>query len=144
MNSYRKKYLFSSIFLFYFIVYAISPLSYPCTAKKIAGNFRSSDKTSCLSKDLDIFFWELICTKLVSRKDVSHSSSTARILFRKARAILPEDLNTKIVDSEDVSIAEGYLAPVSYPLSKLAILYYGQGPLEEHRLLHSGPSPPSV
>jgi len=143
MNSYKKKYLFSSIFLFYFIVYAISPLSYPYTAKKTGGKFRSSDKTSCLSKDLDIFFWELICTKLVPKKAVPHSSSTT-ILLRKARAILPEDLSLKIIDSKDVSVAEGCLVPVSYPSSKLAMLFDGQSPLEEHRLLHSGPSPPSV
>jgi hypothetical protein len=144
MNSYRKKYIYITIFLFYFIVYAISPLSYSYTAKKITGNFSAADRTCCLSKDIDIFLWELACTELISRKAVSHPNSTATILLKKALIILPEDLNTKIVHSEDVSVAEDCLAPVVYPLGKLAIFFDGRGPIEEHRILHSGPSPPPV
>jgi hypothetical protein len=144
MNSYNKKYIFSTIFLLYFIVFAISPLSYSYTARKMARNFSAPDKVFCLSKGIDIFFWELICKKLVSKNDISHSDSPATIFFRKARAILSEDITTKIVHFEDVSVAKSYVAPVAYPLSKLAILFDGQDPLQKHRPLLSGPSPPSA
>ncbi len=143
MNSYKKRDFVSSLFLFYFIVYAVSPLSYSYTAKKVVGNFSAPDTTSCVSKDIDIFFWELICTKLASKREVPNSNSIT-ILFRKARAILPKDINIEIMHSEDLYVAEGYLVPVSYPLSTLAILFRGQGQLEDYPPMHSGPSPPSV
>jgi hypothetical protein len=121
MNSNKKRHIFSMIFLVYFVVFAISPLSYPYTAKKMAQNFSAFDRTSCLSKGIDIFFVEFICAKLVSGKGVPHSAASSAIILRKERAVLPEDVNTKIVNFEDISAAETHVAPVAYPLSRLAI-----------------------
>lgn len=144
MSLFKKRYIFSLVFLFYFLIYAISPLSYTFTAKKAFRSFSDAEKTHCISKNIDIFLWELICENLVSKKNIPHSDSTDRIFFRKARAILPEDFNTRIVHLEDISIAESLpVLSVSSP-SGLPILSDAACLLQEYDHLYSGHSPPSV
>lgn len=144
MSLFKKKYIFNLVVLFYFLIYAISPLSYTYTARKAFRNFGDADKPHCVSGNIDIFLWELISKDLVFRNHIPHSDSTDRIFFRKARAILPEDFNTRIVHLEDISIAESLpVLSVSFP-SGLPVLLKAACPLQEYEHLYSGHSPPSV
>jgi hypothetical protein len=142
MNSYNKKNVFSIIFLLYFVLFAISPLYCSYSAKKIA-YLISPNNTSCTKENINIFFGEPVCNKF-SKKDISHSNATVTILLIKSRAILPEDTSTGVAHFEGISAAESCIVPVAYPISKLAILFDGQDPLQDHRPLQSGPSPPSA
>jgi hypothetical protein len=142
MNLYNKKNIFSIIFLLYFIVFVISPLYCSYSAKRIA-YLISPDNASCAKDNINISFGEPVCYK-VSRKDISHSNATVTILLIKSRAVLPEDANARITHFEDISVTEGCAVPGEYPLGKLEILFDGQDPLQDHRPLQSGPSPPSA
>jgi hypothetical protein len=144
MSLFKKRYIFSLVILFYFLIYAISPLSYTFTAGKALGSFSDAGKTHFISKNIGIFLWELICENLVSKKNIPHTGSTDRIFFKKARAILPEDFNAKIIHLEDISIAGSLpFLSVASP-SGLPVLSDAAFPLQEYDHLYSGHSPPSV
>jgi|WetSurSiteA1Bulk_404760.scaffolds.fasta_scaffold12277_1 hypothetical protein len=147
MNLHKKKYLFNIFtfgFLFYFIIYAISPLSYNFTAKKVFRNISVSDNPHCLSDNINIFFWELICKYLVPKSNDNQSNSTDRILFKKARAILPEDITARIVHAEDISLDRSFPVLPASPPSGFAFLADTTAPLQDYNPLYSGLSPPSA
>jgi hypothetical protein len=143
MKSHGKKYIFSLLFLLSFLIYAVSPLSYPFAAKWSSRSARSADRAHHLH-NLNILFWELICAKLDSKKDHPDADSTSRVLFRKARAILPQDANSRIFCLEDVVVSENHAVFLAASLSGSSI------PLDEleqrqvYLSAHSGLSPPSV
>lgn len=136
MNLSGKKNIFSLIFLSYFFIYALSPLSYTFTAK--------NDKAPHVTHNLNIFLWELVFTELVSRNDTSHTNSTDSILFRKARAILPQDTNTRNLPLENASAAESNSILFEKPLLRLAILFDSRSPSQDFCPFNSGLSPPAV
>jgi len=144
MSLYKKKYIFSLVFLFYFFIYAISPLSYTFTAKKAFRNVNFSGSPHCISENTNIFFWEIICKNLVAKSNNHQSNSTDRILFKKARAILPEDITTRIVHAEDITLDGSPPALPASLLSGFAILADTATPLQNYNPLYSGPSPPSA
>jgi hypothetical protein len=144
MNLYKKKNRFSVVFLFSFFIYAVSPLSYTFAAKKALINFSVSGNPHCISENINIFFWELICENLVPKSNTHQSDSTDRILFRKARAILPEDINTRIAHVEDISLDGSLPVLPASPLSGFTVFADTAGPLQDYNPLYSGPSPPSA
>ena len=143
-NLYKKKYILTPGFILYFFIYAISPLSHSLSTKNIIGTFPARDGAPGLSTSVNIFVWELICSKLSSGNTASSSDSNDRILFRKARAILPPDTNIKIAHLESVSVVESKFICFDHSLSRLAIPVDRRSPLQDYRPLHSGLSPPAV
>jgi hypothetical protein len=143
MSLYRKKYILTFGFIFYFFIYAISPLSHSLSAKNFINKFAAQDSAPGFSTSANIYVWDLICSRLVFGNTAS-SDSTDRILFRKARAILPSDTNFKIAHLENASVADSFFIPFDHSLSRLAGTLDRRSPLQDYRPLYSGLSPPAV
>jgi len=101
------------IFLAYFLVYAVSPLSRPINVQHAHESY-SSGCTGLTAGNLHIFVWEVIFSKFVSETtaDSTPGDPVVRVLLKKVRAILPEDISVKIISPEKTAVFEG---PVLLP-----------------------------
>ncbi len=132
------------LLLVYFVVYAVSPLSYTYTAGKIVDKICGTNGSSAFAETLNIFLLEVICAKIEAKNDADQTNSTARVLIRKARAILPENTNLRSSPFDSVSLS-GYVTSCCYSsLSKVVDHSNEQHSTCEFNPLHSGPAPPSV
>ena len=66
----NKQVILSSLFLIYYVVYAISPLSYTFSVKKIVDRIGAANKMSASFNNLNIFLLEVICAKIDPTKDI--------------------------------------------------------------------------
>jgi hypothetical protein len=91
----NKGRLFSSLFFFYFIVYAISPLTYTFPDKKPCENGLEVSKAPLAAKSIRVFLWEIIMGKAAARKDGAHEQTNDdTIIVRKKRALMSESAAT--------------------------------------------------
>lgn len=134
----------SALFVILFSFYAISPLSCTFSDDGIVKNSIIPYSAPSFSGNVRIFFWELICSKLVSVKDCARTASTDRILISKVRAVVSGNPISEVTHSEYSLIPEG----ISYQASLLAeIIFFAletTKPPESVFLLYSGLSPPLV
>lgn len=132
-----------AFFLAYFLVYAISPLSRTLTPQN-APELASSNSANYSTSHLHIFIWEVIFSRLTHSYDTNNDKEGAgvRVLIKKARAILPEDISKKGSSQERASLIESlFFSPVQISLqcftedeSRQPLLVIGS--------LYSGHSPP--
>lgn len=131
------------LFLLYFLVYAISPLSHTLTPQN-SYQLHSSNELNASTNNLRIFMWEIIFSKLTgsdeSRND--HDSSENRVLLRKARAILPENISGKSISQERASLVESLAIPRAQTSSLYLMIDEVRQPAGAINSLYSGNSPP--
>jgi hypothetical protein len=138
----NKRVILSSLCLIYFVVYAISPLSYTYTVKKIVDTIRTAHETPDSGKSVNIFLLEVICAKIDTKKDVGQSNSTVTVFIRKARAILPEIINSKFASIGNLTLIED-VSSHSYNSSLGRLVSFNQQKVRwQSNPLHSGLSPP--
>ncbi len=139
--SLRHEKIFRSLFIFYFLFYAVSPLSY---------HFSHLEDTPVISKKagygangLRLFLGELLWSKLFHQGKSTESSDNNRILIKKARAI-PSSNNDITKLKGGYAILSGNLRVFSsIPLSAETVNY----PHLYHVVFYrefSGLSPPFV
>ncbi len=127
------------LLLIYFVIYAISPLSY--TTNKTAEGICAAKRPSDSETNLNIFLLEVICSKM-DAKNTDHASSTGRVLTKKIRAILPEDANS-IFEPLGLATSFAYISSLSDTSSSgLPVCGNKQNAVCELNPLHSGPAPP--
>jgi hypothetical protein len=86
--SFKIRRILKFLFLFYFVVYALSPLCYPFTQTKEAVLVSKETKTDF--QDIRLFLWQTVWQKVIPQEE--SSDNTGDICFiRKTRAILGSD-----------------------------------------------------
>ena len=139
-----KRFILRLLFLILFSFYTISPISYAYASENIGKNIYNPDETHSLSKKISIYLWELIYTQLVSTEDASDTDSTARLLLKKKRAIIPKNLTPTSAHLENFSLAENYSVLPSCSPIRFFIEHNASKPFRGAQSLHSGHSPPQI
>ncbi|MBU4321413.1 MAG: hypothetical protein L6246_07965 [Thermodesulfovibrionales bacterium] len=132
------------LFFILFSFYTISPISYAYASETIGENIYNSDETHSHSKKISIYLWELIYTQLVSTDDADDTDSTARLLLKKKRAIIPKNVTPTSAHLENFSLAENYFVLPSHSLVRFFIEHNASKPFRGAQSLHSGHSPPQI
>ncbi len=140
----HKQVILSSLFLVYFVVYAISPLSYTYDVKKIVGSVGYANGMSASLNSLTIFLVEVIRAQLDSMKELDHTNSTVTVLISKNRAVLPENVSIKFTPSENVWLFGQITLFFDNSRSRLFVSCEDGNSSLEFNPLHSGPAPPSA
>lgn len=140
----NKQSLICCLFLAYFVCYAVSPLSLTFNIKKNAGNEYVAYEAASSYTSLRILLLEIICAKIDERKAADQDDSTARVLIRKARVILPENVYSRFLLLGHLSFHDNMPLLVYNSSSRLSASSDEQTTLCEFYALHSGPSPPSL
>jgi hypothetical protein len=106
-----KKKLFSFFFCFYFVVYAISPLTYTVAEKRAFESRFASAKASSSIKSIHVFLWELIVKRVATREESAQDHASGTIIVRKKRALLPENAAAKLLSFDAATLAEDRYVP---------------------------------
>ena len=93
-----------SLFFLVFVFYAVSPLSYTYNPKNAEDSLVIPEGAESCAGRFTILVWELIWTKLGTTGSEDHADSGVKILFRKARAILPDDVNKQAAAHAPISL----------------------------------------
>jgi hypothetical protein len=94
------------LFFVLYLFYAVSPLSYTCAFKNLDYGLYVKETPRLSVTELNIFVWELIWSKLRAGESEDCPDSGVKILFRKARAILPEDVTKQLASQVPLSLQE--------------------------------------
>ena len=138
----NKQTIICCLFLIYYIVYAISPLSSTYTYKNIVEGISTANGTADPQKRLNIFLLELIYSRIDAKKDADQNNETERVLIRKARAILPENANSRFAPLVTLALFEGLNLLSDNSVSGSLVSSNQQKPKWQFNTLHSGLSPP--
>jgi hypothetical protein len=140
----NKQVILSSLFLAYYVVYAISPLSYTCSVKRIVDRLDGTSGMPASSNNLHIFLMDAICAKMDSINENDTTNSTVTLLLTKKRAVLPENTCLKFAPSVNVCLFE-HIASFSDSSPSRLLVSSGIGSsIGEFDPLHSGPAPPAA
>jgi hypothetical protein len=138
----KTKQIIISLSLFCFIVYAISPLSYP-------GSFNNAEQTSYVQqnskisfKNIRIYFLNIFLSKFSSETNRDHASS--RILLKKLRAILQSQADTKKIPLDILKISGYFSVFNSNPWFNKNNREDVTKPYQNFLFVFSGRSPPSL
>jgi len=132
------------LFFIVFSFYTISPISYVYASENIEKNIHNSDETYSPSKKISIYLWELIYTQLVSTDDAADTDSTARLLLKKKRAIIPKNVTPISAHIENFSLVENYFVLPSCSPIMFFVEHNASKPFRGAQSLHSGHSPPRI
>jgi hypothetical protein len=138
----NKQVILSSLCLIYFFVYAISPLSYTYTVKEIVDTICTANETFDSGKNPNIFLLEVICAKIDTKKKISQINSTVTVFIRKARAILPEIVNSRFASVETLKLSEDISSLSDNSSSRQLVSFNQQKFRWQFNPPHSGLSPP--
>ena len=138
----NKQVILSSLFLIYYVVYAISPLSYTFSVKKIVDRIGAAKGITASLNNLNILLLETICAKIDPKKETDHANSTARVLIRKTRAILPENINSRVAPLGTHTLFEDVCSLSDNSVSGRLVYSRQQKSGWQFNALHSGLSPP--
>jgi hypothetical protein len=144
MPANRKVYqVVLSLFLFYFVVYAVSPLSHMGPVNAADGHVYVEQRKSVSFKSAEIFFLEILLSSFNDREDADNSTSRF-VLFKKIRAVVQSltDAKYKLVkisgNVENQSVSDVVLFTIAE--------VRGSSPKPYHGFLavFSGLSPPAA
>lgn len=137
-----KRLVLRLLFFILFSFYTISPISYAYTSENVGGNIHNSGETHSLSKKISIYLWDLFYTQLASKDGADDTDSTAMLLLKKKRAIIPKNLTPTSAHLENFSLTENYFVLPSCSPIMVFIESSASKPFRGARSLHSGLSPP--
>lgn len=139
-----KRFILRLLFFILFSFYTISPISYAYASENIGKNVHHPDETHLLSEKISIYLWELIYTQLVATGNADDTGSTARLLLKKKRAIIPKNVTSISAHLETFSLAENYfILPFCSPI-RFFIEHNASKPFRGAQSLHSSLSPPRI
>ncbi|MGO9015424.1 MAG: hypothetical protein ACLQF0_10630 [Dissulfurispiraceae bacterium] len=137
----NKQIVLSSLFIIYYVVYAISPLSYTYDVKRIVGDIGDADGMSASLNNFSIFLVEVVCDQIDSVNEFDHTNSTVTVLISKKRAVLPDNASVKFAPSENLWLF-GHITIFFASRSRLLVSSDDGNSSLEFNPLHSGPAPP--
>lgn len=138
----NKQVFLSSLLLVYYVVYAISPLSYSFSVKKIVDRIGVANRMNASFNNLNILLLEVICSKIDPKKESDHTNSTVRVLIRKTRAILPDNFNLRLAPLGNLTLFEDFCLLFDNFSSRRLFSSKQQKSRWQFNPLHSGLSPP--
>jgi hypothetical protein len=94
MLAYKKNKIIVFLFLLYFVVYAISPLSHIGPVNSADEHTYVEQKKAVSFKNVQIFFLDIFFSSFTGREDADDSSSRL-VLFKKIRAVVQSLTDTK-------------------------------------------------
>ena len=137
-----KKRLFTLLFFLYYIVYAVSPLTYTFPEQKNLEKSRESSPASPVVLGVRLFLWELVMEKVGSPDETEPDHSDDTVLIKKKRALLPENAATRLMPFDTASIPKNHYAP-PVPIGNLTAGHAAfHGTREGYSWLYAGHSPP--
>lgn len=143
MSRPNKRALFGLLYCVYFLLYATSPLSYSHAAEISLDNIDTWDKASLVSREIKLFFWELLCSEITLERAVPAPDTSFGVLLRKKRAVISDNgLSGPKLLKNAVSIVESGFSPASYPSSSLEESFNLSGPSQHLLCYRCGLSPP--
>lgn len=136
----RKRYIFTFLFLAYFLLYAVSPLCYANDILSEEGLITHSTKHN--TKNIRVI-WELILSGLFQKENPEDSRSGAHFFIKKARAVLSSSNILKTAQQESES---SYLSNFNFSGEVFPPLYHSVNiaPQKGFYRSFSGLSPPRV
>ncbi len=140
----NKQSFICGLFLVYFVCYAISPLSLTCTAKQVVDEQYTANGAVTSCTGLRIFLLEIICAGIDEKKTADQDNSTVRVLIRKARGIMPENVYARFFPLGNFVLYHDISLFSYHSSSRLLASSDKQETFCEFNPLHSGPAPPSV
>jgi hypothetical protein len=138
----NKQVILSFLFLAYYVIYAISPLSYTCGVKRIVDRLDGTNGMPASLNNLHIFLMDAICAKMDSINENDTTNSTVTLLLSKKRAVLPENSCLKFVHSDNLCLFEHITSSFDNSPSRLPVSSGIGSSVGEFNSLHSGPAPP--
>ena len=137
----KSRYL-SALLVALFSFYAISPLSCTFADGGIAEKSIASHTLPSVARNVQIFFWEIICSQFASADDCRSPAPTDRIFIRKARAVTNINSNYHMTHLSVSAIPENLRRSVALRADESSFVGHAGKPLSGILLLYSGLSPP--
>jgi hypothetical protein len=143
MLAYRKNRIILFLFLLYFTVYAISPLSHMGPVNSADGFACVEQKKSSSFKDVQIFFLDIFFSSFTDREDADDSTSRL-VLFKKIRAVVQSltDIKYKLVKISGNVENQSFSDVVPFTIRELR--ESSPKPYDSFLAFFSGLSPPAV
>jgi hypothetical protein len=139
----KKKQIRLFIFLLYFVVYAISPLSHMGSFNLADQHIYFKQKKPASFKNVQIFFLEIFFSNFNDRENANDSSSR-RILFKKTKAVIQSLLDTKYKLAKISGNVENQLGADVVPFTVREVQESSLKPYDNFLDVFSGLSPPSA
>ncbi|RJQ39016.1 MAG: hypothetical protein C4550_05875 [Nitrospiraceae bacterium] len=139
-----KRFILRLLFLILFSFYTISPLSYVYASENTEKNIHNSDETYSLSEKFSIYLWELIYTQLASTDNDEDTDTTARLLLKKKRAVIPKNVTPQSPHLKNFSLPENYLFFSSRSPIRFFIEHNASKSFSGAQPLYPGLSPPRI
>ncbi len=137
-----KKRLFTLLFFLYYIVYAISPLTYTFLEQKNLENKRESSPASPVVKHIRLFLWELVMENVASPAETEPDHTGDTVIIKKKRALLPENAAAKLLLFDTASIPKDHYTPPVLTGCRIAGHVAFHGTREGFSTVYAGHSPP--
>jgi hypothetical protein len=137
-----KKRILKLLFFAYFVVYAVSPLTYTIPGHNLREPCYSNRGQVSGEKGLHLMLWDLLFKGVASPHAASEKQEQGTILIRKTRALLPEDDTAKTLSYEQASVVNS----CSVPRMSMSFRYIDHsvflGMRRGFNTLYAGHSPP--
>jgi hypothetical protein len=140
-----EKQAFKLLFFFYFLVYAVSPLTYTVSGQGVRGHGYTTRRAPSAGKNIHVLLWELILEKVTAKDEASPARGDSSILIKKKRALMPEDASAKLFSPGRTCVRQdrwGRPSPVAGKFDFSHII--SRGTPKGFHSLYAGHSPPSL
>lgn len=111
ISSRSGKTIVSVLFLFFFVIYAISPLMGTFPEKKGGESSHTSRDHASRPTSIHVFLVDLLIGMISCREETPQDHPNDTILVRKKRALIPKNAVAKLLPSEQPSILKGPCHP---------------------------------
>jgi hypothetical protein len=139
----HKRNVFGLFFLFYFAVYAVSPIIYTLSSGRTSEIIRGKGEVPSFAEGFQVPLVETVWGKFIPREEEQTGGSAVKFLIRKKRAVLPENRLAKM-PYPDASFTEEAPPFSSAPFVGRIVEYISNGSGGDHRPLYLCHSPPAT
>jgi hypothetical protein len=140
-----EKQAFKLLFFFYFLVYAISPLTYTVPWQNVHEHGYATRRAPAGGKYIHVLLWELFLEKVTARDEASPARGNSSIFIKKKRALLPEDAAVKLFSPGQACVRQDRCGQSSLITGKLDFSdSISRGTRKGFHSLYAGHSPPSL
>jgi len=136
-----KIYLWRLLFLFYFITFAASPLTYHPNEAQIDESSLAENTEDALNH-LNVFLLELFYSNINKKAHQAKNSSSEFFFIKKTRAIIRPNIKLSSTPLTNQPAIEKNLFPTDYPAVSTTIQDNDPKTLNGFLSLYSGLSPP--
>jgi len=139
----RRK-LAAILFPVYFLLYAVSPLTYAVHTTKTAEASLEPRPAVPDPQSLHTLLWELVVEKFAARSKASAHETGCTILIKKKRALVPEDDTTRLAPNTSIIPTSGHTSPARDLAAGSIDANAPRNLFAGFHLLYAGHAPPSI